>query len=162
MPGRHFRAECGRGGTHHCIAWAVRVSCVLTAPPRRPTRDRARTARGTGPAAHGSSPQAASRGGRRPRLRYLGAARDNAWLKHRADAVVVWYAVSRIAHDQACRARARRDRRVFGLIQLQALPWPLMIRMHSAGDAGYSWRSHLACTAPEGAAVYSFDLAKRA
>jgi hypothetical protein len=50
MPGRHFRAECGRGGTHHRIAWAVRVSCVLTAPPRRPTRDRARTAKGTGPA----------------------------------------------------------------------------------------------------------------
>ncbi len=104
-------------------------------------------------------PQAASRGGRRLRLRYLGAVKDNAWLKHRADAVAVSYAVSRITHDKACRARARR---VFGLIQLQALPWPLMIRMHSAGDADYSWRSHDACTAPEGAAVYCFDLGKRA
>jgi len=74
---------------------------VLTARLGRPTRDRARTARGTGPAAHGSSPQAASRGGRRPRLRYLGAVKDNAWLKRCADAVVVWYALSRIAHDQA-------------------------------------------------------------
>jgi len=104
-------------------------------------------------------PQAASRGGRRLRLRYLGAVKDKAWLKHRADAVAVSYAVSRITHDKACRARARR---VFGLIQLQALPWPLMIRMHSAGDADYSWRSHDACTAPEGAAVYCFDLGKRA
>jgi hypothetical protein len=70
----------------------------------------------------------------------------------------------RIAHDQACRARARRVRRVFGLIQLQALPWPLMIRGHSAGDADYSRRSHVACTAPEEAAVYlwSFDLGKHA
>ena len=57
--------------------------------------------------------QAASRGGRRLRLRYLGAVKDNAWLKHRADAVAVWYAVGRIAHDQACRARTRRIRRVF-------------------------------------------------
>jgi len=57
--------------------------------------------------------QAASRGGRRLRLRYLGAVKDNAWLKHRADAVAVWYAAGRIAHDQACRARARRVRRVF-------------------------------------------------
>src|SRR5260221_6660194 len=34
--------------------------------------------------------QAASRGGPRLRLRYLGAIKDNAWLKHRGNAVAVW------------------------------------------------------------------------
>jgi len=62
--GRHFRPECqcGRGGTTG-IAWPVRASCVLTAPPRRPTRDRARTARGTGPGARSSAGLPVAAGG---------------------------------------------------------------------------------------------------
>ena len=181
--------RCGRAdGTKHGITWPVRAPCVLTGRPFPGARHgdrvrdiaesghallRAARARPGGPpgTARGLQKVPAQRGTHLPgcqprrarlRLRYLGAVKDNAWLKHRADPVAVSHTVSQIAHDQACRARARRARRVSGLIQLQELPWPLTIRMHSAADADYSWRSPVACAAPEGAAVYSFDLAKRA
>jgi len=70
-----------------CTCTSTTACCMLPGRTGPPAPGCARTTWCTGPTSSGPSPQAATRRGRRLKLRYRGTARNHAWLKHRTAAI---------------------------------------------------------------------------
>jgi len=73
-------------------------SCVRPAPPGLPSLSLRGDYRKYRPNAERVIAQVASRGGRRLKLRYLGTAKNNAWLSNRTAALTLRNLISRGLH----------------------------------------------------------------